>query len=120
MADQFKLNISAVYTQETPPATFQVYSLENIVSAPKTYESGKFEIAAGTGPSQLCAQAPAGEVTEVCIKSDQPIRISLGGSGSPIMMADVTIFVYKGALTDVWITNQGVNPAIVTYALISE
>ena len=120
MADQFKTNISAVYTKETPPSTHQVFHLEDIVADPKTYESGKFEIAAGAGPSQLCAQAPAGEVTMVVIKSDQPIRISLGGSGSPIMMADVTIFVYKGALTDVWVTNQGVNPAIVEYALVSE
>ena len=120
MADQFKTNISAVYTRETPPSTHQVISLEDIIADPKTYESGKFEIAAGVGPSQLCAQAPSGEVTMVIIYSDNPIRINLGGSGSPVSMVDVTVFVYKGSLTDVWVTNQGVTAAVVQYALLSE
>lgn len=120
MADQFKTNISSVYTRENPASTHQVVNIEDIVAAPATYESGKFTIAAGDGPNQMCAQAPAGEVTMIVMQSDQPVRVSLGGSGSPVLLADVTVFVYKGALTDVWVTNQGVNPAIVEYALVSE
>ena len=120
MADQFKLNISAVYTQETPPQTHQVMSVEDIVADPTSYEHGKFELAAAAPLQQLCATAAASQITEIVLTSDQPVTVSLGGSGSPVVMAEVTIFVYKGAFTDVWISNPGVNPAHVQYAMISE
>lgn len=114
MADQFKLQQIATYSQESPAQSFQPINNEDITVSPTNYESGKFILSGGSPIQNLCPSG--GSASMLVLMSDEPITITLGGTN---VLANVTLVTYKGDAVSVEVTANPTNDATIVYAMVT-
>lgn len=114
MADQFKLQQIATYTQESPAQSFQPINTEDITVSPTNQESGKINLAAATPITSLCTLA-GGTATILILTSTAPITVTID---STKILEEVTLLTYKGKEATFEITANTTVDSVVTYAIV--
>jgi len=112
MADQFRIQQSITFIQQTPPETYRLMET-NIIDLPLSHNNAKSIIPASTTNLKI-----ADNVNIFIMNSSKGIILKIGSSSNP-SIENVSHFSYKGSKTSFFISNQTTEDITITYSTCS-
>lgn len=109
MSKTLKTSVSVVLTDEDQQKTSRF--MDNMVThEPISHEAGEANL-----PGATVDHALASGVNQMVIFSDSPFKIKVGDTTNP-EFSNMKFFAYDGESTDIFVSNDGVDPITLTFA----
>jgi len=109
MSKTLKTSVSVVLTDEDQQKTSRF--MDNmIMHEPISHEAGEANLPGPTVDHNL-----ASNINQMVIFSDSPFKIKVGNTTNP-EFSNMKFFAYDGESTDIFVSNDGVDPITLTFA----